>query len=134
MLRDGGGMPFSMDRRPYLLPIYNHWHKRMVVIGGRQIEKSTMLSNLMLIPAAADVGYRSLFISPTDRHTRTFAYDKLDGTLNSSPYLVALLGKERVSNLYHKEFQNSSSILLRSAAAVGIPVSQQKAPTWGNER
>jgi hypothetical protein len=129
MLRDGGGMPFTTHRRPYLLPIYNHWHKRMVVIGGRQIEKSTMLSNLMLVPAAADQGYRSLFVSPTDRHTRTFAYDKLDGTLNSSPHLAALLGKERVGNLYHKEFQNGSSILLRSAyltatSARGIPADQ----------
>lgn len=129
-LRDGGGMPFTTDRRPYLLPIYDRWHKRMVIAGGRQIEKSTTLSNLMLMPAVAEPGFRSLMVSPTDTHTRTFAYDKLDGTLNASPNLVKLLGgRPRIDNLYHKEFANGASILLRSAyltarSARGIPADQ----------
>lgn len=130
MLRDDGGMPFTTEGRPYLLPIYDHWHPKMVIIGGRQIEKSTTLSNLVLVPAVTERGYRSLIVSPTDIHTSTFAYDKLDGTLNASPNLMKLLGgKPRVANLHHKEFKNTSSILLRSAyltarSARGIPADQ----------
>ena len=122
-------MPFSMAGRPYLHPIYNAWHPRMVVIGGRQIEKSTLLSNLMLMPAAARRGFRSLLVNPTDTHTKTFAYDKLEGTINASPYLQKILGKTRIDNLKHKEWMNGSSILLRSAyltarSARGIPADQ----------
>jgi len=132
-LRDGGGMPFTFTRRPYLYPLYDRWHKRMVVIGGRQIEKSSFLSNMMLLPAVAQLdglrGFRTLYVAPTDKHTRTFAYDKLDGTLRASPLLRELLGKEVVDNLYHKEFSNGSSVLLRSAyltadSARGIPSDQ----------
>lgn len=129
ILRDAGGLPFTLNRRPYLLPIYDSWHRKLLIMGGRQIEKSSTLSNLMLMPAIAEQGFRSLLVSPTDTHTRTFAYDKLDGTLIASPLLTKILGKPRVDNLYHKEFKNKSSILLRSAyltarSARGIPADQ----------
>jgi hypothetical protein len=121
------GKPIDLSRRPWLHRIYDqpfveyddgHMRRKMLMIFGRQCEKSTTIGN-MLISMSNLVPYlRSLYVSASDVQMREFSDERLRAVINDSPRLSgltrALDGKSEIQNVQTKRWRNQSKILLRS--------------------
>jgi hypothetical protein len=121
------GKPIDLSRRPWLWRIYDQpfledaegdFRRKMLMIFGRQCEKSTTIGN-MLISTSNLVPYlRSLYISASDVQMREFSDERLRAVINDSARLMALTrsidGKSEVQNVQTKRWKNQSKIILRS--------------------
>lgn len=122
------GAPIDLSMRPWLHRIYDQpWLKysgdrmmrrKMLLIFGRQCEKSTTIGN-MLISTSNLVKYlRSLYVSASDVQMREFSDERLRAVINDSPKLLKLTrgrdGKLEVQNVQTKRWRNQSKMLLRS--------------------
>lgn len=125
MPEKGDLAPFSFVGREYLLPIYDTAHPRVLMMFGRQSEKSTTLGNKILSLACLRHHFRSLFVSPSQQQTEVFSRDKLSAPISLSDRLSVYL--DRVyDNVLYKKFITKSDITLRYAflhadRARGIP-------------
>lgn len=110
------GEKFDFTGREYLFPIYNAPHKEILLKTGRQVEKSTMLANNLVIMCAMLPFFRCMYVSPSHVQTRTFSNDKLKPVLERSPMIARYLQDNKVSNqVFEKGFTNGAFIFLRSA-------------------
>ncbi len=121
------GAPIDLSRRPWLWRIYDQpflttkdlkYRRKMLMIFGRQCEKSTTIGN-MLISTSNLVPYlRSLYISASDIQMREFSDERLRAVINDSPRLMRMIrgadGKAETQNVQTKRWRNRSKILLRS--------------------
>lgn len=110
------GEKFDFSGRNYLDPIYNSGHKRILLMTGRQVEKSTLLANNLVIMSALLPYFRCMYVSPSHVQTRTFSNDKLKPLLERSPLINKYLQDNKVSTqVFEKGFTNGAFIFLRSA-------------------
>lgn len=70
------GKPFSLARRPWWAYIYDLYYYDIVIMGGRQIEKSTFIRNRMLSEACMLHQKSIIYGSATYRHVKRFYRDQ----------------------------------------------------------
>ena len=107
--------PFSFAERRYLAPIYNSDSKRRLLLAGRQVEKSTLLGNLILTYASTIPMFRALYVAPSSIQTKQFSRDRLADSIEASPVLQTYTNKRLLANILEKKFINGSKIILRFA-------------------
>ena len=109
------GKPFSFEGRNYLHPIYNAPWRNLLLKTARQVEKTTMLCNNMMVNSMVRNFHKSLYVSPSHSQTRQFSNDKLKNAIEKSPLIKKYYQDWSVSNqVFEKGFTNGSMIFLRS--------------------
>ena len=108
-------VPFSYKDRPYLLPIYNCMRKRVLLMAGRQVEKSSTLAFWILTCCAMIPGYKVLYVTPSALQTKEFSRAKLNEVLDSSPVIRTWFPRTLVDSVFEKAAINRSGIKLRYA-------------------
>lgn len=107
---------FSFKGRPYMPAIYDTGAKRQLLMAGRQVEKSTLLGNRILSWCTLNVGFRYLYVSPSNTQTKTFSKDRIQEPIEISPFLRSFTHKNRTTaNIFEKTFVNRSKVTLRFA-------------------
>lgn len=107
--------PFSFRERRHMLRCYDTPAKRILLMCGRQVEKSTLLGNAALCYSCIVPGYRTLFVSPSGRQTERFSKDRIQAPIDTSPILRRFTTTMLSQNILEKQFVNRSSIILRYA-------------------
>jgi len=121
------GKPIDLTRRPWLNRIYDQpfieqedglYRRKMLLIFGRQCEKSTTIGNMLIAMSNLVPYLRSLYVSASDIQMREFSDERLRSVINNSPRLQGLTrgvdGKLEVQNVLTKRWRNQSKISLRS--------------------
>ena len=105
------------DDRPYLPDIYAATDRNLVIRASRQVEKSTLLCNLILYEAIAHPGIQILFVCPRREQAHVFAKSRLLPALEQSPLIRRqLLGRgNRRLTLMNMRFANESQLYVRAA-------------------
>ena len=107
------GFPFSLDEREYLYDPYDGDQTEVMFMCGRQTEKSTSLGNMAIADAVMCPGIRVLYVSPSDRQTKTFSFERVRTVVLNSPLLHRYVPPGTIS-VYDQRFTNGSIIKLRS--------------------
>ena len=106
---------FSFTERPHLRRIYDTPAKRVLLMCARQVEKSTMLGNISICYSCIVPGFRTLYVSPSNRQTVTFSSDRIKEPLETSKVLRQFTTRMLSQNILEKQFVNRSKITLRYA-------------------
>ena len=106
---------FSFEGRPYLRQIYDTDATRLLLMAGRQVEKSTLLGNKMISYSYMIPGFRALYVSPSNTQTKEFSKTRIQEAIETSRILKSLTNTKLISNLMEKSFINRSKITLRFA-------------------
>tara|TARA_B000000460_G_C21531246_1_gene400834 strand:- start:665 stop:2302 length:1638 start_codon:yes stop_codon:yes gene_type:complete len=116
-IASGGSLSkFSFEGRKYLLPVYDTPARRVLLLCGRQVEKSTTLGNMILTHTMLQQHFRALFVSPTQQQTETFSRDRISSPIEVSPHLqVFTRGDSTKNNVLYKKFVTGSDLTLRYA-------------------
>jgi hypothetical protein len=117
---------FSFEGRRHLRQIYDTPTKRILLMCGRQVEKSTLLGNRSLSFCCLIPSYKVLYVSPSATQTKTFSNDRIKEPLETSPVLREFTTHMLSQNVFEKQFVNRSKITLRNAflnadRARGVP-------------
>lgn len=91
----------------------------MLLIFGRQCEKSTTIGNTLISLANLIPHLRLLYVSASDPQMREFSDERLRSVIANSPVLVSLTGANirgarETQNVQTKRWLNQSKIVLRS--------------------
>jgi hypothetical protein len=124
------GAPIDLDRRPWLDPIYNmavteqldgNFRRKMLLIFGRQCEKSTSIGNLLIALSNLIPYLRALYVTASMEQMREFSDERLKMPIEDSPVLMRLAGidksgvvERQVQNVQTKRWTSRSKIVLRS--------------------
>ena len=106
---------FSFSQRPYLRRIYNTTSKRVLLMCGRQVEKSTTLGNRILALSCLIPHFRSLYVSPSAAQTKEFSKTRLKEMLETCSDLRQWFPAHLTDNVFEKKAINRSSVTLRYA-------------------
>lgn len=106
---------FSFEGREYLKTIYNSPAKRKLLMAGRQVEKSTLIGNMMLTHMSLLPYFRCLYVSPSNTQTKTFSRDRVKEPIEISPVLRTFTNSKLLANVLEKKFINHSQITMRFA-------------------
>lgn len=106
---------FSFKDRPYLERIYNTSSKRVLLMCGRQVEKSTTLGNRILSLSCLIPHFRTLYVSPSAAQTKEFSKTRLKEMLETCPDLRQWFPPHLTDNVFEKKAINRSAITLRYA-------------------
>lgn len=106
---------FSFDGRRHLNQIYDTPHKRVLLMCGRQVEKSTLLGNRALSFCCLMPSHKVLYVSPSMTQTKTFSNDRIKDPIDTSPVLRQFTNTMLSQNVLEKQFVNRSKITLRYA-------------------
>lgn len=122
------GAPISLGERPWLRQIYNSpvtknsegkMKRKMLLIFGRQCEKSTTIGNLLISYANLISHLRLLYVTASNPQMREFSDERLRSVIANSPVLLNLTGFQikgarETQNVQTKRWLNQSKIVLRS--------------------
>jgi len=121
------GQPIDLTQRPWLDRIYDQpfiraedlrFRRKMLMIFGRQCEKSTTIGNMFLSVSNLIPYLRALYISASDVQMREFSDERLRAVIMDSVKLQHMTrtsrGKNETQNVQTKRWKNQSKILLRS--------------------
>jgi len=106
---------FSFDKRRYLRDIYDSPAQRKLLMAGRQVEKSTLLGNIILCYMSLVPSYKALYVSPSATQTKTFSNDRIKEPIETSPVLKRFTTTMLSQNIFEKQFVNRSKVTLRYA-------------------
>jgi hypothetical protein len=87
---DEGIVPFRFDKpdkgeyRNYLFPLYRDTHPRIVVVTGRQVEKSTMCRNKILADMCTNEGLTALYTAPRQEQVTRFSAERVKNAMRDS--------------------------------------------------
>ena len=113
------GERLDFTYRPHLIGIYDINPKNIVLMTGRQVEKSTTAAIKMLLNAIKYPYFKQLYAPPQKGHCSDFSRDKLSPLIAESAFFSKLISQGRdvsgvmVNNMYNKYFINKSAIHLR---------------------
>lgn len=108
---DGRVENFSLAGRRYLPPIYDLQARRVLLVFGRQCEKSTLLGNKILSLLCTVPHFRALYVSPTLKQTKTFRRDRISGPMAVSDMLSAYITPRSLNNVSTLQLINFSVAL-----------------------
>lgn len=106
---------FSFDGRRHMRRPYNTSAKRILLFCGRQVEKSTLLGNIILTYSCLVPAYKTLYVSPSATQTKTFSSDRIKEPIETSPVLKAYTTNALSMNILEKQFVNRAKITMRYA-------------------
>lgn len=109
--------PISFAGRPYLPQIYDSAKANLVLRCGRQVEKTTLLANLIVYNAVQYPGIKMLLCCPRREQAEMFSRSRLRPIISGSPLIArCLLGaNRRVRDIMNLTFENESELTIRSA-------------------
>lgn len=107
--------PFSFADRRYLRKIYDYPAPRVLLMCGRQVEKSTTLGNKTLAYSCLIPHFRCLYVSPSSTQTKEFSKTRLKEPLETCPSLKTWFPNHLTDNVFEKKAINRSQITLRYA-------------------
>lgn len=114
--QDGMGYEnFSFEGRRHMIRPYNTAAKRLLLTCARQVEKSTLLGNLILTYSCVVPSHKTLYVSPSSTQTKTFSMDRIKEPIETSPVLKMFTANMLMMNVFEKQFFNRSKITLRYA-------------------
>ena len=108
-------VPFSFGERRYLKDIYDIKAPRVLLMCGRQVEKSTTLGNKMLAYSCLIPHFRVLYVSPSSTQTKEFSKTRLKEPLETCPDLRTWFPTNLTDNVFEKKAINRSQLTLRYA-------------------
>jgi len=128
------GEPINLGTRPWIKAIYDlpvqiqeddTYRRKMLLIFGRQCEKSTTLGNSFIAYANLIPYLRALYVTASNAQMREFSDERLRAVISDSPKLLELsgqvtgslkkrLGTREVQNVQTKRWVSHSKITLRS--------------------
>lgn len=111
----GGFENFSFEGRKHMYRIYDTPAKHLLLFCGRQVEKSTLIGNIILTYSCLIPSYRSLYVSPSATQTKMFSADRIKEAIETSPVLKRYTSNMLSQNILEKQFLNRSKIVLRYA-------------------
>lgn len=100
------GRPISYYHRPWwALPISiehmkigGEYRRKIVIVAGRQVEKTSNLSNGAIANANSGDGWvRSLYVAPSYSQVKIFSKDKIDAVVRNSPRIAHRIKKDEWS-------------------------------------
>lgn len=106
---------FSFKGRRHMYRIYDTPAKRVLLVCGRQVEKSTLLGNRAIGYSCLIPAFRTLYVSPSATQTKTFSVDRIKEPLETSDILKRFTMHSLQQNVFEKQFVNRSKITLRYA-------------------
>ena len=112
---DIGYENFSFEGRRHIARIYDTPARRILLVCGRQTEKSTLLGNIALSYSAMVPSIKVLYVSPSAMQTKTFSKDRIKEPIETSPILKRFTTTALSQNVFEKQFINRSNITLRYA-------------------
>lgn len=105
----------SLAGRNYILPIYDHGYRNIILKCGRQVEKSSTIRFVMLLRSIFLNHHRSLYVSPSQSQTSDFAKE-LTKIVDTSPFIHDnFTSTALVNQTLERQFTNGSTIKLRAA-------------------
>jgi hypothetical protein len=108
---------FSFEGREYLRPIYDSDDQLQLVVSGRQCEKSTLRGDQCIHFAVTYPGIREMYVTPSDRQTKDFSFERLRSPLLDSPKLARYIKSSQDLSVYDPVLtigKSTSVISLRS--------------------
>lgn len=112
---DGTYKPFSFDGRKHMYTLYNTPARRLLLCCGRQVEKSTLVGNIILTYTCMIPAFKTLYVSPSATQTKTFSTDRIKDPIETSPILRMYTTTMLSQNVFEKQFVNRSIIRMRYA-------------------
>jgi hypothetical protein len=106
---------FSFEGRRHMRRIYDTPARRVLLVCGRQVEKSTLLGNIGLCYICMVPAFQVLYVSPSATQTTTFSNDRIKEPIETSPVLKNFTTKMLSQNILVKQFVNRSKITMRYA-------------------
>jgi len=104
------GKPRSFLACPFWVPIYQDSHSYIMIIGGRQIFKSTACTDFIAIEATANPGTQVCYVTHDERSLSAFSRQKLRiGTFLQNPVL-AQFPRHGTGNVGEISLKNNSTI------------------------
>lgn len=107
--------PFSFEGRRHMKRIYDTPARRVLLVCGRQVEKSTLLGNIALCYSCMVPAFQTLYVSSSATQSTTFSNDRIKEPIETSPVLRGFTTKMLSQNILVKQFINRSKITLRYA-------------------
>lgn len=99
--------------RKYLLPIYDNMYRKIVLKTSRQVEKSTTQANRYITYSALIPYFRSIYVSPTAKQSKTFSNDRLRKSVRTSEFLTRYFVDTNTSDqVFEQSFINESVIFI----------------------
>ena len=115
--------PIDFSGRAYLPEIYQASPTGNLVLRcSRQVEKSTLICNLIIYHATTSPGIQMILVCPRREQASVFSNTRLLPTIESSPLVNRSLlagGRTRVMDL---QFANGSSLFIRAAYNSADPI------------
>jgi len=105
------GKTRSFLATPFWIPIYNDSHNFQMIIGGRQIFKSTACTDMIAAEATSHSGIQICYVTHDERNLSAFSKQKLKvGTFLVNPTLAKFL--RHPGNVGEVSLKNNSTIYL----------------------
>lgn len=106
---------FSFAERGYLQTVYDCQSPRILMMCGRQVEKSTTLANKMLSYSCLIPHFKTLYVSPSSTQTKEFSKTRIKEMMETCPVLRTWFPANLLDNILEKKAINRSQITLRYA-------------------
>jgi hypothetical protein len=112
------GKTFSLEHYPFYREVYDQMqYDATLLITGRQVAKSTTLSNLLCKNICLMPYWKSLFISPSQEQTARFSQTRFGKVLMHSPRLKGRwVTPDLSSRVFLKQLKNGSEVALSYAS------------------
>lgn len=111
------GKPFSLFDYPFYHIVYNNTYDALLLKTGRQVAKSTTLSNFMITEACTIDFFKALFVAPSMEQTTKFSQSRIGKTIFYSPEIRAnYVSKELSSRVMMRALTNGSELTFSYAS------------------
>lgn len=118
---EGSPLRFGQGRN-YLKPIHNADLDEVLLMTGRQVEKSTTVSVKIANNILLRRFCRNLYVAPLNEQVKVFSKGRLDKLFrysNNDLIRKRYMSNELANQVFHKEFLNGSEIYLRNCFESG---------------
>lgn len=110
------GKKFNLSNWPMHRAFYDCRSRRTLFKTGRQIAKSTTLSNFAIVECSVIPHFSVMFVSPTKEQTVRFSNSRVSKTMRYSPHISrTFLHTGLADRVFHKQYKNGSEMLFTYA-------------------
>jgi len=110
---DGTPKNITFDGRPFWKVIYELPWTRLLIVGGRQVEKTTFAANYLHVMSTYVKNRRSLYVNPTYLQMKTFYADYIKGFVDNAPLLKVVSPDDRDQSTFRRSYRTKSVIFFR---------------------
>ena len=105
------GKPFSLEGYEPHYSFYNSSSDKIILMCGRQVAKSTTLSNFMIAQGVAVPQYKSLFIAPSKEQSSKFSNTRVMKSMQYSPIIKKyFIDAKRTNSVMTRMLTNGSEM------------------------